>query len=199
MVLEKFTDNIKDGFRKKMDEKTMEKGVKKRDKEAFIWAYDNYIDDIYRFIYFKIGSIEEAKDITSKVFLKTWEYIQRNKLESRTTLKALIYKIARNSIIDHYRSIKTEKIAIDNENFPIDIEDGKQNIGRQAEINSDMEAVQKNLTKLKDEYKEVLVLRYINELSFKEIAKITGKSKTNLRVLSHRALKSLRELMEGEK
>lgn len=195
MALEKFTDNFKDNLKKKAEQRRMEQGVKRKDKDAFMQAYDNYVDDIYRFIYFKVGSADEAGDITSQVFLKTWNYIQEDKLESISTLRALIYKIARNCIIDHYRSIKTDKVNIDDENAPVELEDTKQDVGRQAEINSDMEEVRRNLDKLKDEYKEILILRYINELSFKEIAKITGKSKSNVRVLSHRALNALRELM----
>jgi RNA polymerase sigma-70 factor (ECF subfamily) len=203
MALEKFTDNIADGFKKRNEERRLEKGVKSKDKEAFLQAYDGYVNDIYRFIYFKIGNSEEANDITSQVFLKTWNYVQENKLKNRATLKALIYKIARNTIIDHYRSnSKAEKVNIDNNidddqgRASIDIEDKSQDIARQAEINSDMEEVRRNLGKLKDEYKEVLILKYVNELSFKEIAAITGKSKSNTRVLAHRALKALRELMQ---
>ena len=65
--------------------------------------YDLYTDSIYRYIYFKVGQDEEARDLTSEVFLKAWNYIQDNKITDYKTLKALFYKIARNLVIDHYR------------------------------------------------------------------------------------------------
>jgi len=170
--------------------------VKKKDKDAFIEAYDLYIDDIYRFVYFKVSSSQEAEDLTSTVFLKTWNYIQHQNIDKAKSLRALIYKIARNLIIDHYRSTKKIDASIDDENAGISIVDEKQNIARQAETSSDFKIVEENLLKLKDEYREIIVMRFIDELSFTEIAQILGKSKDNVRVLVHRALGALRDLLK---
>jgi len=183
------------------DKKNSEKGlfakIKKRDKEAFIRAYDLYIDQIYRFVYFKIGNQEEAQDLTSAIFLKTWNYIQNNSLEDFKTLKALIYKIARTSIIDHYR--KNRSIAtIDNEENKIDISDERQDIARQMEISFEFRIIENKLKELKDEYREIIVLRFIDEMSIKEIADIIDKPRSSVRVLIHRALKILRKLMEED-
>ncbi len=171
--------------------------VKKRDKDAFIEAYDLYVDDIYRFIYFKVGSKEEAEDLASTVFLKTWNYIQNQNLKSTKTLRALIYKIARNAIIDYYRKNRPEETIINDDELGIDIEDENQDIHKQVEINSDIRIVEAHLAKLKDEYREVIIMRYVDELSITEIASVTGKSKGNIRVLSYRALQSLKELLNS--
>ena len=76
----------------------------------------------------------------------------------------------------------------------IDFEDRKQDIHEKLEIESDFLLVSKNLLKLKDEYREIIVMRYINEMSFGEIADIIDKSKGNVRVILYRAMKAMREL-----
>lgn len=193
-------NKIQNVLGKRVREKELFSRVKKKDSEAFIKAYDLYIDQIFRFIYFKVGSREEANDLTSAVFLKTWNYIQGNSREDFKTLKALIYKIARTSIIDYYRKNSNfNKITIDGEGEEkIDIKDERQDIAKQAEINFDFSLIEKKLGELKDEYREVIILRFIDELSIKEIAAVIDKSKNNVRVLIHRALKALRELMENK-
>ena len=171
------------------------KVVKKKDKEAFLQAYDMYVDEIFRFVYFKVNNREQARDITSQVFLKTWNHLRENKLEDKKTLRALIYTIARNTIIDHYRSSRMQKVDIDDEDEPLDIQDQQRNPAEQVEVDSDMEMVREKMKELKDEYREILLMRYINELSFPEIARITGRSKNNARVICHRAMKALQDLM----
>jgi len=174
--------------------------LKNKDKQAFIKAYDLYLDQIYRFIFFKVSKKEEAEDLTSAVFLKTWNYIQDGNLTNYKTLKALIYKIARNSIIDYYRRVSHEETkAIDNPNIKIDLIDVKQDISRKIEIDFEYKSIENKLTELKDEYREVIVLRFINELSIPEIANILKKSKGNTRVLIFRALKALKDLTNLDK
>ena len=164
-------------------------------EEAFVKAYDLYVDQIYRFVYFKINNREEAHDLTSQVFLKTWDYIQKKGLESKT-LRALIYRIARNLIIDYYRRNTGDDIALENsEGQLIDIIDEKQNILKSVHNNLEIESVKRGMAELRDEYKEIIILHFIEELSITEIAKILNKSKGNIRILIHRSLKSLRKLL----
>ena len=181
----------------KLKEKNLFSRLKKKDKDAFIEAYDLYENDIHRFIFFKIGNKEEANDLTSIVFLKTWEYIKNNSLTSSKTLKALLYKIARTSIIDYYRS-RQPLASLDDEEHKIDVIDDSQDVVEQINFNSDLELIKKNLPKLKMEYREIIIMRFINDLTLEEIADVTGKAKVNVRVLIFRALKALRELVEAD-
>lgn len=179
----------------RLEDKILFSRLKSKDKQAFIKIYDLYTDQIYRFVFFKIGNKEEAEDLASAVFLKTWSYIQEGNLINYKTLRSLIYKIARNLIIDHYRKVsRQDYVTIDNPDNKIELVDEKQDINKQAELTSDFVSIEAKLTQLKDEYREVIVLRFINELSISEIADILDKSKSNVRVLVFRALKSLREL-----
>ncbi len=175
--------------------------IKEKDREAFITAYDKYLPDIYRFIYYKVSSKEEAEDIASQTFLRIWDYIQNNELKSYKTLKALLYRVARNLIIDHYRRESTQKKAIYEEDISqLHIVDEKQNLKAAMEIKEDYGLVESKLLELKDEYREVIVLKYINGLSVAEMAEALDKSHGNIRVIVYRAMKALKEIInEGEK
>lgn len=180
-----------------VQDKILYSRLKKKDRKAFVRIYDSHLNDIYRFIYFKVSSKEIAEDLTSSVFLKTWDYIQNEQLKDYKTLKSLLYVVARNLVIDHYRK-KSQKLDVsyDNEKSPIQIIDEKQDMAEQVDVKLDLKLVEAGLSKLKDEYKEVIMLRYINELSISEIAEVLGKSKGSVRVLAHRALSTLKSLVD---
>lgn len=181
-------------------EKILFSRLKNKDKEAFVKAYDLYVDNIYRFIYFKVGSKEEAQDLSSAVFLKAWNHVQTNSLTDFKTLKALLYKIARNAIIDYYReNSKRSFSSIDDEGSQTDVMDDRQDLVAKIENAFEFSLVEKKLADLKDEYREIIILRFMEELSIGEIAEILNKSKGNVRILTYRALKALRDLMEEEK
>ncbi|MFA5754466.1 MAG: RNA polymerase sigma factor [Patescibacteria group bacterium] len=174
--------------------------LKSRDKEAFIRVYDDNVQDIHRFVYFKIGSREEANDLTSMIFLKAWNHIQNKSLEDAKTLRALLYKIARNAIIDYYRETGSKvTVSIDDEDRPVDIADEVQDPQDRLDQEANLELIRRQLPLLKEEYREIIIMRFINDLSLEEIADISQKSKGNVRVTLHRALNALRELVEKEK
>ena len=182
---------------KRIKDKILYLRLKQKDKDAFVKAYDSYIDDIYRFIYFKVGNKEDAEDITSQVFLKSWDYIQNNNLLEYKTIKPFFYRVARNIIIDHYRDKSDkENISINNEENRIDIIDEKIDLNKEVDLKNDIKNLQEAMRELKNEYREVLLLRYINELSVKEIAEILEKSKGNVRVLIYRAIKALKNIVK---
>ncbi len=171
--------------------------LKSRDKEAFIAVYDAHVKDIHRFVYFKIGNKEEANDLTSMIFLKAWNHIQNKTLEDAKTLRALLYKIARTSIIDYYRETGNKLVAsLDDEENKIEVVDNTINPQERLDQESDLDLIKSKLPLLKEEYREVIVMKFINDLTLEEIAEISGKTKGNVRVLLHRALNALRELVE---
>lgn len=174
--------------------------LKKKDKDAFVEAYDLYVDDIYRFVYFKVSNAEEAQDIVSQVFLKSWNYIQDNRVKDFKTLKSLFYKVARNLVIDHYRKKSgREEMSLENKKGEsIDIADDKQDSAKRLDIKIDMENLQEKMLELKDEYREVIVLRYLNEMSIAEMALVLDKRKGNIRVLIYRAIEALKKIIKKE-
>ena len=166
----------------------------KLDPEAFAELYDMYVKQIYRFVFFKVSSHEEAEDLTSEVFLKAWNYLQENK--EITSFRGLVYRIARNSIVDLYRAkaAKPERLLEEN----MEIGDGGK---WYADLSTQVEArkIVLAIKKLKQEYQEVITLRYVDELELDEIAEITGKGKISVRVTLHRAIQKLKNILNLEK
>lgn len=183
---------------KKFKDKQAIGRLKNKDSQTFIEIYDRYHGDLYRFIYYKIGRQEESQDLTSMVFLKAWHHIQNKSLKDSKTLRALVYKIARNTIIDHYRQGQAKIESLDDEDNPIHIIDDKQNLEKDFDESLELERLSHLIRQLKEEYREIIVLKFINELELDEISAVTGKSKGSLRVTLHRALKALKDLVSQE-
>ena len=181
----------------KLQEKLLLLRLKKKDPEAFAQVYDLYVTPIYRFIYFKVSTHHDAEDLTSEVFLKTWHYIT-DKEKPIENLKALLYKTARNLVIDLYRRRAKSEFVRDDEAMA-NIEDkNQQSLLEQIETKAEMRNIEVVLRRMKDEYREVIILRFIEELSISEIAKVLDKSKGAVRVLVHRALKVARDLLKKD-
>ena len=167
-----------------------------RDPDAFGELYDRYAPKIYRYVYFKVATITEAEDLTAEVFLKTWEYVQRhaeNPEKRIENFRAFIYRLARNAVVDYYRQKREASILSDEamlERVPAPEE---VSAAAQVALASDMVTVENALKGLKDEYRELLILKYIEGYATHEIAQILEKQKGAVRVAIHRALHALRE------
>lgn len=167
----------------------------KKDKEAFGQLYDLYVEKIYRFTYFKISNKEEAEDLVSEVFLKTWNYLMENTEKEIESFSGLIYRIARNGIIDFYRRrARQNEVSLENQTIEIADEGQKQKVETEYEA----EKIMALIKKMKQDYQEVLILKYVEELSVSEIAQIVNRTRTGVRVTLHRAMKKLKEL-SGER
>ena len=179
-------------------------------KQIFGEIYDKYVDKIYRFIFLKVNSQEIAEDITSETFLRGWEaFLNQNSpekpLQDATeqvdpapdnpeieNMQAFLYQIARNLVTDFYREKgKTQLVSTEN----VGIIDYRFNLEEKMTLKSDLEQVRATLTSLKEDYQEVIILHYINDLSISEIAKTLNKPEGTIRVTLHRGLKELKKLL----
>lgn len=157
------------------------------DADAFGALYQRYVGKIYRFIFFRIKEQEQVDDLTNEVFLRTWQQLSDSlKIDN---LSAYLYKTARHLIIDHYRS-RREQVNIES----IELVDESSDLP--AELLSDQAVGEllKNIDKLRDDYREVLLLRYVADLSIKEIATVIDKSPGAVKVAIHRAIKKLKDI-----
>jgi RNA polymerase sigma-70 factor (ECF subfamily) len=174
--------------------------AKNKDPEAFSRVYDLYVDRIYRFVFFKVSSQEEAQDLTSEVFLKTWQYIISGK--DILNLNAYLYRVARNLVVDHYRKASKKEVSFDALAQGADSLDQESGLRveqtKALEDKLQIEKIETKLQGLKDEYREVIILRFVDEMSIGEIADIMEKKKGAVRVILFRALNALKELM-GDK
>ncbi|MEK7149878.1 MAG: RNA polymerase sigma factor [Patescibacteria group bacterium] len=158
---------------------------------AFGLLYDYYQPKIYRFIFFKTGRREEAEDLTHQVFLNAWQNVKNYKFQG-FPFSSWLYQIARNQIIDHYRTRK-ETLNIENVDEPetvdISIED-------KMDFGLEIKRVKKAILALNEEQQDVIIMRFIDDLSPKEISLTLDKPESTIRVLQHRAIKTLQKLLE---
>ena len=162
------------------------------DSDAFAFFYDKYVKSIYRFIYIKVSTKQVAEDLTQDVFLKVWQHLVDKK--NVRSFQAFIFRVARNTVVDHYRSSKQE--------LPLDYMPESVEIVEElilsVEKNMDAELLLKDIAKLKSEYQEVLLLRYVEDMSIDDIAHVMAKNKNNIRVIIHRALSKLKTITKGK-
>lgn len=164
--------------------------IKNRDPKAFAALYDLYVAKIYRFIFFKVSKQEEAEDLTSEVFLKTWQYLAEKQDREVKSFSGLVYQIARNALVDWYR------LRAHRAESPLDLAPEivvEERAFADFDTHHDATQVLKVLRQLKQEYQEIILLRYIEELSIKEIALILKKTPVAVRVTLHRALGVLKK------
>lgn len=162
-------------------------------KNNFIKAYEENADALFRHCLFNVRDREIAKDIVQDTFVKTWNYIVEG--GEVLNLKAFFYHTMKNLIIDYYR--KKKAVSLDalreDENF-----DPSAQVEVSIEEYSESLIAFKLLDKIPSEFKEVVVLRCVQELSFREISEIIGESENTVAVRYHRALKKIRKLFNHE-
>ncbi len=161
------------------------------DAGAFGKLYDLYLDTVYRYVYYKVGVQAEAEDLTSQVFVKAWEAMPRYQWRE-IPFSHWLMRLARNAVIDHYRTARPQG------ELDEDLVSGEA--GPQAEYlrwerSKELEAA---IRQLPEDQQTVIVLRFVEEMDYAELASITGKSQGALRVTQYRALMALRKILERE-
>ena len=164
--------------------------AKSGDSEAFAQLYDAYIARVYRYIYFRVTDDAAAEDLTSQVFLKAWESLDRYQMSS-SPFVAWLYTIAKNLVIDYYRtkkeSVPLEDVhALTNHETPVE----------EVESRFDLQAMRDALQFLTDDQQQVLILKFIAGLPNENIAKIMNKREGAVRALQMRALQTMAKFME---
>ena len=176
-------------------EKDIDRLVKRAvsgDAAAFGELYDIHVDQIYRHIYYRVGNTGDAEDLTQQVFIQAWHAIGRYRKKS-VPFAAWLMTISRNLVIDFYRARK-EKVSLDDDYKAASQEPGPELL---AEIESERQKLIETITKLPEDHRQVIIMRFIEDYSYEEIAAALKKSEGAIRVTLHRALKKMRDLMEG--
>jgi RNA polymerase sigma-70 factor, ECF subfamily len=163
--------------------------------EAFGQLYERHAQSVFRFIYSHVDNQSDAEDLTEEVFLRVWRAIPRYQ-EQGVPFIAFLIRIARNVVIDFYRSTRRENLNLSLDD--IQVAESKSRLDENLIQNQESNEIRALLANLKDEYRMVLVLRFINDLSPDEIAQVIGKSSGAVRVIQFRALAALRKLMPSK-
>jgi RNA polymerase sigma-70 factor (ECF subfamily) len=163
-----------------------------RDQEAFGELYDRHITRVYRHIYYMVGNSAEAEDLAAQTFLKAWEAIDRYQVRGAPFVSWLL-RIAHNLGVSHLRSKKeTSQV---HEGLVDD--KPRRDPEHVAQQTAEEEMVREAILKLREEQRQVIILRFIEDLEYPEVAEIIGKSVAAIRVIQHRALNSLRKQMKA--
>ena len=160
------------------------------DNEAFGSIYDAFLTDIYRFIYYKVQNQGVAEDLTEDTFLKAWKKLDSYKKEKHP-FSSWLYRIALNTVIDY-----TRKEHVHFEEIEVFLKDEKMDTKEQTEQYYNKKILESVLSKLPEAQKEVVILRYINELDYSEISEIVGKSEQAIRTLVSRGLQKLKDVIK---
>lgn len=187
----------------KKDKKLWRK-IQKGDEKSFAELYDLYVEKLYKFVFLKINNPAKAEEIVQDIFLKLWKLGQDEAKREVRNVLALLYKMARFAVIDYYRStnaakakeiVSIDELAASQElEITVDIEHEEEMDQEYA-----LEQVKRALADLPEIYKDVVMMRFMDEMDYKEIAEVIGKEEGNVRVLVHRALKKLREILNSKK
>ncbi len=161
--------------------------------KRLIWfekLYDTYADAIWRHLYAKVGDRERAKELMQEVFMKTWQYVMLDKTIEHE--KAFLYRIARNLFINEIRTNKETASLTTLEESGYEIRDEGQNSASLAHHKELMD----RLDMIKQSYRDVLIMRYIDDLPVKEIAEILNENETNISMRIKRGIEALKMTYE---
>ena len=162
------------------------------DSAAFAELYDRHVIRVYRHIYYVVNDITATEDLTAQTFLKAWEAISRYQ-DRGTPFAAWLLRIAHNLAISYVRS-KREHSELTDTHIDQNREGNPEQTLEHAENQKD---VREAILKLGAEQQQVIILRFVEELDYPQVAEILGKSVPTVRVIQHRALGSLRKLMQA--
>lgn len=152
--------------------------------------YERYQQGIFRYLYYRVGDQQTAEDLTSEVFLRMIEALE-NYNHKKSSFQAWLFQIARNLSIDHYRKTKHQKNVPLEDNFSVEEGEPLEIVTR--ELTS--EKLHQALTKLPDNQRDVIVMRFISGLPIGEVAQSLHKSEDSIKGLQRRGLLALREIL----
>lgn len=164
--------------------------ARQKNREAVAMIYERYMEPIYQFVRLRVGDAQTAEDITATVFLKMIRAFKEGK-GPRTHLRGWLFRVARNAIYDQV-----------GEEAPLPIDTIDQWFAAPDEANPeiqvlkalDRDAIRRFILQLTPDQQEVLLLRFDQQLSLREVADITGKAVGTVKTLQFRAVRRLRTL-----
>jgi len=181
-----------DATHEQLDVDVLVQKAKAGDAEAFGRLYDMHVERVYRHIYYRINNVADTEDLTQQVFLKAWRAIPRYK-KTTSPFIAWLMTISHNLVIDFYRA-KKDKVRLPD---GVVAEDPKSSPEVMAQAHFDQEKLRMAISQLHGDQQRAVLMRFIEGFSFAETADSLGKTEGATRVILHRALKKLRDILEA--
>ncbi len=176
--------------------KTTDEASKAELDRAFSDLYKSHLRDVYSYSYYRVGNHHDAEDLTEQTFLQAYKHFERARRESdgrplRPWLIRIAHNLAANLHRDRSRRPEAALDAIEPPSHPHDTE--QIVAGREQ-----LRAVLRRLDDLSEERREALIMRFALDMSNREIARALGKTDGATKVLIHRAIKQLEQLIASE-
>ncbi len=178
----------------KTDERELIVRAAKGDRDAFGVLYERYVYRVYRHVYYLTNDPHTAEDLTAQTFLRALEAIHRYEIRGVTFL-AWLLRIAYNLTVNHRKARSNDTARLPE---TMEIEGTIYSPEKSCEVKADGERVWEGLRRLRRDQRDVIVMRFMDDLSYSDIAKVLGKSIGAVRVIQYRALCALRGGLEGE-
>ena len=159
-------------------------------EKQFLAAYETYADALFRHCYFRVYDRELAKDLVQETFCRTWTYLSKGK--EVENIRAFLYRILRNVIVDEVR--RKKPLSLDQL-----VEEGFSAADGSTPDSEQQFAVKEIFQKLQalgEPYQDILQMRFIDDLSPKEISVVLGISENAVGVRLHRGTEKLRLLIQ---
>ncbi|OGN28143.1 MAG: hypothetical protein A3A33_02195 [Candidatus Yanofskybacteria bacterium RIFCSPLOWO2_01_FULL_49_25] len=175
------------------DPKKLIERAKAGDSEAFETLYLLYLAPLYRYVYFRVLSKEEAEDLVQSVFLKVYRSLPNYRQQGKEPL-AFFYTVARNAIIDYQR--KKRELLGDTGDVIEQIADEESEVFTALIPDRYQQgAIREALLQLSDDQREVVLMKFMQDMDYAEIASAMDKSEVAVRQIQSRALKALRSIL----
>jgi len=164
------------------------------DFDSFAALYSLHLDEIFRYIYFRILDRQEAEDMTEQVFLKAWEALPNYNCSGCRFINWL-YRISHNLVVDHHRcrrTFTTEDDLFSEGSLP---DQAQENVLDKVIFDEESALLAGAIGRLPEDYQQVIILRFVERLGYAEIAQILDKSEVACRGIQHRALSILNRIL----
>ncbi len=161
-------------------------------EQEFLAGYEKHSDELFRFCIVKVRNRDEALDIVQETFIRAWEYLRKGHVIEH--IRPFLFRTARNIIIDNARKHKTLSLDAMQEETAFDAPDKAQPFG----IGIELDRVLGALETLEPTHREILTLRFLQELDIPEIAEVLDLSPNAVSVRIHRGIEALKKQLGDE-
>ena len=171
--------------------------IKGDHEERFLKAFEEYNDALFRHAFLRVSDRERAIDIVHDAYTKVWVYVKNG--HEVDAFRPFLYKVLNNLIIDEYRKAKESSLDALLEIDGVDegtFDELSENTVESLAATLDGKKAFEMLSDIPDEYREIIILRFVDGLGPKEISELVEESENVVSVRLHRGLKLLRQRIE---
>lgn len=174
-----------------MDEAALIQQARDGSREAFGLLYERHRATIARYVVARIRDVSDSEDLTEAIFESAWRAMGRYR-EQGVPFLAWLYRLAHNRVVDHYRALRPTITLIP------EVHESIEDTDAPLDLNIDSADLLKALHTLTDDQREVIVLRFVQGMSGREVAEAMNKREDAVRALQFRALATLRRILAGD-